>query len=458
MQRRSPSIAMPIHSRRSADVSARLSANSVAAAGEIDEPIAIRQAKRFMADRSSTPRLDCRPRWPRTKHIKVAVVGAGPCGLTAALRLAQHGYQVTVFERMPEPGGMMTYGIPAYRLPREVLFREIEHIRRAGVEIPCGHELGIDFTIKSLQHDGYKAIVLGAGCAPQPFSGCQGRGQSRGLSCACRCCATLPLAGSPNLSGKRVVVVGGGDTAMDAARSALAPGGKRSPHRLSSGPRSGPCPGRRVRAPRKRRECNIHFLVNPILILGDRTVTGVRLQRQKLGDFDCSGRRRPVPIPGSEFDMPCDLLVPAIGQITWVDDESVGMHRKDSFPVGKAFEINVPGVFAAGDAVSGPATVVQSVAHGNQVALAVDAWLSTGKLDGVHYRPVRNDIPQLFNINDYANAHRPREKMLGPEERICRQDFCEVEMGLGERTVQEECKRCLRCDLEWLERIGEPMA
>jgi hypothetical protein len=155
--------------------------------------------------------------------------------------------------------------------------------------------------------------------------------------------------------------------------------------------------------------------------------------------------------------MPCDLLVPAIGQITWVDDESVGVHRRGSFEVGKAFELNVPGVFAAGDAVSGPATVVQSVAHGNQVALTVDAWLTTGQLGGVYYHPIRHDIPQLFNLDDYANVRRPTPKMLSPEERFGRTGFAEVEMEFDEQTVQEECKRCLRCDLEWLERIGEPL-
>jgi len=201
----------------------------------------------------------------------------------------------------------------------------------------------------------------------------------------------------------------------------------------------------------------INLLANPVLVLGDDRVTGVRLQRQKLGDFDSSGRRRAIPIPGSEFDMPCDILVPAIGQITWVVDESVGMNRKESFAVGKGFDIDIPGVFAAGDAVLGPATVVQAVAHGNQVAISVDAWLKTGDLGHAFYKPVRHDIPQLFNLDDYANGRRPHEIMLSPEERISRQDFCEVEMGLGEQAIQEECKRCLRCDLEWLERIGEPI-
>ena len=164
-----------------------------------------------------------------------------------------------------------------------------------------------------------------------------------------------------------------------------------------------------------------------------------------------------MPIPGSEYDMPCDILIPAIGQITWVNDESVGMQRTKSFSIGEGFDIDVPGVFAAGDAVMGPATVVQGVAHGNQVALAVDHWLSTGKLGSVHYRPERHDIPQLFNIGDYADARRPEDRLLSPRERIGRQDFSEVEMAMDESVIRQECKRCLRCDLEWLERIGQPM-
>jgi hypothetical protein len=114
-------------------------------------------------------------------------------------------------------------------------------------------------------------------------------------------------------------------------------------------------------------------------------------------------------------------------------------------------------VFAAGDAVSGPATVVQSVAHGNQVALTVDHWLTSGEMGGVYYHPERHDIPQLFNFEDYADARRPTSRLLSPDERFARKDFIEVEMGFDERTIQEECKRCLRCDLEWLERIGEPL-
>jgi NADH-quinone oxidoreductase subunit F len=423
--------------------------------GQIDEPIAIRHVKRFMADQYFaepwTP-----PRLAPPKNINVAIIGAGPCGLTTALRLAQQGYKVTVFERMPLAGGMMTYGIPAYRLPREPLFAEIDNIRRAGVDIRCNMELGTDFTIKSLKAEGYQAIVLALGAHRSRNLDIDGE-QKKGVYHGVQMLRDIASGQLPDLRGKRVVVVGGGDTAMDAARSALRLGAKdvhvvyrRTQHEM---------PAIKEEFIGAQEEgVQFHFLVTPVVILGNEDVAGVRLQRQTLGDFDRSGRRRPVPIPGSEFDMPCDVLVPAIGQITWVDDESLGTQRKATFEVGKAFELDdVPGVFAAGDAVSGPATVVQSVAHGNQVALTVDHWLTTGELGGVYYHPTRHDIPQLFDLDDYADARRPASKMTSPQDRLDRHDFAEVELEFDARTIEEECKRCLRCDLEWLERIGEPM-
>ena len=421
---------------------------------QIDDPIAIRQVKRFMADQFYaepwTP-----PRLAPPKDMKVAVVGAGPCGLTTALRLAQQGYEVTVFERMPEPGGMMTYGIPAYRLPREPLFAEIDNIRRAGVEIRCGVELGTDFTIKSLQADGFRAIVLALGAHRSRSLGILGEDRV-GVYHGVQMLRDIALGQLPDLASKRVVVVGGGDTAMDAARSAWRLGAKEVRVVYRREKKDMPAAKEEVEAAMEE-GIQFHFLVTPVVVLGNEKVTGVRLQRQRLGEFDSSGRRRPVPIPGSEFDMPCDVLVPAIGQITWVEDESLGVRPMGSLEVGEAFEMNIPGVFAAGDAVSGPATVVQSVAHGNQVALAVDNWLTTGRLGGAFYRPKRHDIPQFFNVEDYGDARRPVPKILSPEERLARGGFGEVEMKFDERTAQEECKRCLRCDLEWLERIGEPM-
>jgi NADH-quinone oxidoreductase subunit F len=423
--------------------------------GDIDEPIAIRQAKRFMADQLfDVPWLP--PKMAPQKNIKVAVVGAGPCGLTAALRLVQRGYEVTVFERMPLPGGMMTYGIPAYRLPREALFAEIEHIWRAGVKFRGNAELGTDFTVKTLKAEGYQAIVLALGAHRSRSLGVHGE-DKEGVYHAVQMLRDIASGQPPNLGGRRVIVVGGGDTAMDAARSSWRLGASEV-HVIYRRERAEMPATPEEIAAAEEEGVQFHFLVNPTAVLGGDHVAGLRLQRQRLGEYDSSGRRKPVPIPGTEFNVLCDLLIPAIGQITWVEDESLGMHRKATFDVGKAFEMNVPGVFAAGDAVRGPGTVVQSVGHGNLVAKAVDAYLTTGQLSEVYVKPLRHDIPQLFNLDDYAHAHRPIPSMLSPEERQARiQRFDEVEILLDESVVQEECKRCLRCDLEWLERIGEPM-
>jgi NADPH-dependent glutamate synthase beta subunit-like oxidoreductase len=356
---------------------------------------------------------------------------------------------------MPLPGGMMTYGIPAYRLPREVLFKEIEDIWRAGVEFRCNMELGTDFTVKSLKADGYGAIVLALGAHRSRNLGVKGE-DKKGVYHAVQMLRDIASGEPPDLQGKRIVVVGGGDTAMDAARSAWRLGASEVSIVYRREQRDMPATLEEVHGAMEE-GVRFHFLVNPSAILGDDRVTGVRLQRQTLGDYDSSGRRKPVPVPGSEFDVPCDLLIPAIGQITWVEDESLGMHRSATFDVGKAMELNVPGVFAAGDAVVGPGTVVASVGHGNLVAKAVDAYLTTGELTEVSVKPIRHDIPQLFDLDNYADARRPQPIMLAPDARGALGRFEEVEQCLPERVVQEECKRCLRCDLEWLERIGEPL-
>jgi NADH-quinone oxidoreductase subunit F len=207
------------------------------------------------------------------KGIKVAVVGTGPCGLTAALRLAQNGYQVTVLERMPDPGGMMTYGIPAYRLPREALFNEIDHIKRAGVEIRCNMELGVDFTIKGLQHEGYKAIVLALGAHQSRSLGVPGENKAgvyHGVQMLRDTLGKIPI------SDKRVVVVGAGDTAMDAARSALRLGAKEVHIVYRRDREQVPAQDAEFRATEEEGVI-MNLLANPVLIHGDRAVTGVRL-------------------------------------------------------------------------------------------------------------------------------------------------------------------------------------
>jgi NADPH-dependent glutamate synthase beta subunit-like oxidoreductase len=352
----------------------------------------------------------------------------------------------------------MTYGIPAYRLPREPLFAEINHIRRAGVDIRCGQELGRDFTLGSLKEDGYDAVVLALGSHKNQHLGIPGEDKV-GVYPGVKFLRDVALSRSPDVEDKHVVVVGGGDVAIDSARSAWRLGAAEVHVIYRREEADMPAHREEIEAA-KAEGIQFHFLANPMAVLGHNTVTGVRLQHQALGEFDSSGRRRPRAIPKSEFDLACDVLIPAIGQYTdfdWMpgDAGSIETVRARTVKVGVAFETTCAGVFAAGDCVSGPATVIEAVAQGNKVALAVDRWLETGALEKVVYQPKRHDVAQCVDIEEYASACRACAQEIPPEWRGG--GFVEVEIGFDERTAQEEAKRCLRCDLEWLECVGEPL-
>ena len=437
---------------------------------ELDQPVALRQIKRFMADHEIeqpwTP-----PQLEEPKTEKVAVIGAGPAGLTAALRLAQKGYPVTVFEALPVAGGMMAVGIPEYRLPRDILNVEIENIERAGVEIRLNTALGKDFTLDDLlDGDGYKAVILAIGAHKSRelrIEGEEMEGVYHGtqflrdiaLGQVTDGSTDLAKAGSTELAevltGKRVAVVGGGDVAIDAVRSAwrLNAAEVHLVYRRSRADM--PARADEVEAAEKE-GIQFHFLTNPSRVIGNGKVTGVELLRQELGAFDTSGRRRPVPIAGSEFTLEVDVLIPAIGQepdLAWMDgDGAIKTGRGATFTVNEGLATTRAGVFAVGDAVLGPATVIEAVAQGNRVADTVDNYLRTGRSEFVAVRPGYEVVEQQFDLEQYAKATRPPTREIPIEER--RGNFDEVELLFDEETVQEECKRCLRCDREWLESMG----
>jgi NADH-quinone oxidoreductase subunit F len=423
--------------------------------GQLDDAISVRMVKRFMADRYYSDVWT--PKVAPSNGKKVAVVGAGPAGLTAALRLAQKGYGVTVFDKMPVPGGMMTYGIPAYRLPREPMFAEIENIRRAGVDIRCSQALGKHFTIDSLKADGYQAIILALGAHLSKHLGIPGE-DKWGVYHGVQMLREIALGQPPMMRDQRVVIVGGGDVAIDSARSCWRLGAEEVHVVYRREEMDMPAHKEEI-AFAKQEGIQFHFMVNPVEIMGGDRVTGVRLQRQSKGDVDASGRRTVHGVAGSEYDLQCDVIIPAVGQTTefeWLTDNSIETNRVSTFKVGQALETTIEGVFAAGDAVLGPATVIDAVAQGNKVALAVDTWLTTGQLDRVLYQPPLHPIPQRVNILDYAEARRPKPNYIPLEWRRLG-GFAEVEHGLDESTAQEEARRCLRCDMEWMERAGIPI-
>jgi NADH-quinone oxidoreductase subunit F len=442
---------------------------------ELDDPIAIRLTKRFMAEHERetpwTPEPLGTPAQRRAAaRKKIAVIGSGPAGLTAALRLAQFGYGVTVFEKLPLPGGMMSCAIPEYRLPRQPLFLEIENIKRAGVEIRCNQALGKDFALDELlDRLGFSSVVLAIGAHDSRQLGVPGEEKSgviNGLDflreIALASCQTAlggkAAAKIPNLRGKRVGVVGGGDVAIDAARVALRLGA-REVHVMYR--RTGDdMPATHLP---EEIEGALHegvrflTLVNPAEVLGDGSVTGVRLVRQRLADFDDTARRKPVAMGGESFTLPLDFLIPAVGQtpdLSWMKPEQFAVTRGRTFVVNEAFVTSRAGVFAAGDAVTGPATIVQAIAQGNLAAVAVDEWLRTGQTPKPRFITPRHDIAPLHNLDDFAGAHRPPIPKLELAQR--EGNFREVELGLNEAAAQAEAKRCLRCDLEWLDRVGLP--
>ncbi len=419
--------------------------------GELNEPLAIRQVKRFMADhelkRPWTPKREA------PKPEKVAVIGAGPAGLTAALRLAEKGYPVTVLESLPVAGGMLAVGIPEYRLPRDILNAEIENIKRAGVEIQLNTALGREVTLDDLFRQGYRSVILAIGAHKSRRLGIPGE-DLEGVYPGTQFLRDIALGKAPDLTGKKVVVVGGGDVAIDAVRSAWRLGAS-AVHLVYRRTRAEmPAYQDEVEAAEEE-GVQFHFLTDPVRVLGEDRMTGVELQRQRLGAFDTSGRRRPEPVPGSEVVMEADLLIPAIGQVpdlSWLE-EGLGLEvERNRLVVHDGYATGREGIFAAGDAVTGPATVVAAIAQGNRVADQVDHYLRTGQVAYVPLRPQYEVVDQPFEMEAYFKAGRPKPATIPVEER--RGGFREVELCWDEHTVQEECKRCLRCDLEWMETVG----
>ncbi len=428
--------------------------------GDIDEPIAIRQIKRYMADQEMAHPWTPTVAPPTGK--KVAVVGSGPAGLTAALRLAQMGHKVKIFEKLPVLGGMMAVGIPEYRLPRQVLDFEIAGILRAGIEVQTNVTVGVDILFEDLAKE-YHAIILAIGAHHCRGLGIEGEnllGVYPGVDFLRNVALNTNV---PNLAGKRVGVVGGGDVAIDAVRTAWRLGASEV-HLIYRRDREQMPAHKEEIAAAEEEGAIFHFLTNPTRILGNGKVEGVECLRYVLGDFDRSGRRRPVEVKGSEFVLPLDVLIPAIGQepdLQCFDPDSdsceacgMGFNRDSTFVVDRALQTTRKGVFAAGDVVLGPATVIQAVAQGNQVARSVDIYLRTGQAAKEVILPGYQAVEQLFNLDDYADARRPHAQELPVEKR--KGNFAEVEPCMPGEVIREECKRCLRCDLEWLRTFGLP--
>jgi NADH-quinone oxidoreductase subunit F len=419
--------------------------------GTVDTPIAIMHLKRFVADLGIDRAKSIKP-LPITKEEKVAIVGAGPAGLTAGYYLIQKGYAVTVFESLPVAGGMMVAGIPEYRLPRNIIQAEIDAIAAMGVEIKLNTRIGKDIGIKDLKDQGYGAILLAVGAYKGRKLGIPGEDKYKG------CIDSIEFLGNINLGekvkpGDQVVVVGGGNSAVDAARVAIRLGAKEVTIAYRRTRAEMPAFEEEIEAAEEE-GVKIHYLASPIRLIGneDNQITGMECIQNKLGEPDASGRRRPVPIEGSEFIIPCDVIIPAISQepeITGlIEDTDLSVTPWNTFEVSpNTLEGNIPGIFAAGDAVTGPATIIEAIAAGQRAAAAIDKYFYGEKLEW-RFKSVRpKRMVEQLEVPDEEIERLKREKMpcLKVAKRV--KNFDEVETGYTEKMCIDEAKRCLRCDL-----------
>ncbi len=383
------------------------------------------------------------------KKEQVAIVGSGPAGLSAACYLAVEGYGVTVFEALPDVGGMLRVGIPPHRLPRVFLDREIDSIRRMGVEFQTGVRLGTDRSLDDIFASGFHACYLAIGAhSPKSLDipGESAAGVLQGLSYL----KQLNL-GEPLPEGRKVAVIGGGNVAIDVARSALRRGAgevrvlyRRSRAEMPAYPSE--------IAQALEEGVSFSFLTAPMAILAENgRACAVQCIRMELGEPDASGRKRPVPVSGSELLVEADLVLPSIGQVPDIGalGSIIGLRASSSGAIDvdpATLQTGRPGLFSGGDAVTGPATVIQAIAEGKRAAIAIQAFLR-GEKPRLPSAPRRRaTVPRAKAAAELvAKLTRPPVELISLERR--RTSFDKVEIGLDEKAARDEAARCLRCDL-----------
>ncbi|HEX5240853.1 MAG TPA: FAD-dependent oxidoreductase [Candidatus Limnocylindrales bacterium] len=430
---------------------------------EVDEAIAIRDSHRYAGDQVIKAMLDANvdPPVPFEQQAstgrRVAVIGSGPAGMAAAYYLLISGHDVTVFERDPAPGGMLRYGIPQYRLPKvEVLEAEYESVTRLGGKMVCNQGLGRDFTLDDLQFQGFDAVLIAIGCYTTNKLGVPGEDAAEVLDgLEYLRTATLGLE-YPGHRGKRVVVVGGGFTSMDCSRTSIRQGAAEVTLVYRRDMKDMPASNEVHEAIEEG--VTAIFQAGPSKVITDEAgnVTGVEFIRMQLGEPDASGRRRPEPAPGTEFTIPCDRVLLAIGQgpeLDWIGPGSQGPKATRNRRLqadAVTFETGRTGVFASGDVRVGATTVVQAIAEGRRSAYAVDAFLKGLDLGEIRTRQtLAEPQPEFLSIVPFtAEVKEPRYRLKALEAEERRDSYIEYEIPYSVEEVVAESTRCLQCTCE----------
>jgi len=411
----------------------------------IDLPISICSLKRASADfRIETPQKEISA---SKRNKRIAIIGAGPSGLSAANDLARLGYSVTIYESFGIPGGMLNVGIPPYRLPREVVQQAIEEVKRLGVEIATETPVGKELNLESLRKK-YDAVYIAAGAHKAEKLGIRGEEDLQGVIHGVTFMRMVNL--KENLKvGERVAVVGGGNTAMDAARSSLRLGAREVFILYRRTREEMPVDPRELEEVEEE-GIKVNFLTQPIQVLSrDGTnVSGVRCIRNQLGEPEKDGRRRPIPVEGTEFDIDIDLLIPAVSQspdISFLPEEiGLEISKWDRLSVNpETFEANVHGIFAGGDFITGPRDVIRVIVDGRKAALSIHRYLSEERFEKkpAYFTPV----PEVQIDSDLEKIPRQRMDLLPVQERKSIER--EVELGFSKEVAIREAVRCLQCHL-----------
>jgi len=425
---------------------------------DVDEPISIAFLKRFISDYEKKLIKENQYRYAPHRSTgekgKVAVIGAGPAGVTCARELAGWDYDVTIFEAAPVVGGTTHLGIPAYRLPRNIVRGEVEDVQAYGVDVKMNTALGKDFTMQDLFDQGFKAVFLAIGAMKGRKLGIPGEEENEGIADAMNFLRRVNL-GDESKSGSKVVVIGGGNSEIDCSRVARHLGYedvnivyRRTRNEM---------PASEWEIEEAEHEgVELHYLAAPSRVIGkDGKVTGLECIRMELGEPDASGRRRPVPIEGSEFVINTDLVLAAVSQATDMDYfktiEGLGITKWNTFEVDPdTMETTLPGVFAGGDAATGPDSVILSVQTGLQAAASIDKYLSGGPHEDFdRLMRMRKIIKALGAVveSEYCAGVSGRERAKMPaisaKDRIG--NFNEIELGFNEQTAVAEAERCMRC-------------